>query len=118
MRDTEHQIQSGCVLWFRHAFPKYKDLLFAIPNGGKRHIGVAVKMKREGVVPGVPDLMVAVPSRGYHGLFIEMKSPGGRTSEAQKEMIYKLEEQNYMVEVCDSVDRFMKSVNKYFEDEY
>jgi len=40
----------------------------------------------EGVVPGVPDLFVPELR-----LWIEMKKPGGRLSEAQKSMIEYLE---------------------------
>ena len=41
------------VQWFRLQHPKQTKCLFAIPNGGVRNIGTAIKLKREGVVPGV-----------------------------------------------------------------
>ena len=52
MIDLEHQVQV--------AICNYLDLrkvcYFAIPNGGKRNIITASKLKAEGVKKGVPDL--------------------------------------------------------------
>jgi hypothetical protein len=49
--------------------------LHASANGGARSKSVAGKLKASGVKRGVPDLSLPVPSRGYHGLYIELKSP-------------------------------------------
>lgn len=76
---TEHQIQCTLIHWARlnaRNIPELK-LLHAIPNGIKTSIGVAAKAKREGMTKGVPDLHLPVPRGGYHGLWIEMKKPGG-----------------------------------------
>jgi len=81
---TEHSHQAGFLQWFRAKYPGI--LIFAIPNGGKRDIVTAKKLQMEGVVPGVPDLFVPELR-----LWIEMKKPGGRLSEAQKSMIEYLE---------------------------
>ena len=77
---SEHAEQAGFVTWFRNKYPG--TLILAIPNGGKRDIVTAKKLQMEGVTPGVPDLFIPAWS-----LWIEMKKPGGRLSEAQKDMI-------------------------------
>ena len=81
---SEHSHQAGFLQWFRTKYPG--TLIFAIPNGGKRDIVTAKKLQMEGVTPGVPDLFVPELR-----LWIEMKKPGGRLSEAQKSMIEYLE---------------------------
>jgi len=86
----EHAHQVGFLNWFKARFPAV--LIMAIPNGGKRDIATAKKLKDEGVLPGVPDLFI--PS--WH-LWIEMKKPGGKLSPAQKEIIPRLESAGYMV---------------------
>lgn len=61
---TEHESQ---VAFFKRVAldPRTRDLpIFAIPNGGHRHIAVAKKMSAEGVQAGVPDICVAVPRVG------------------------------------------------------
>ena len=79
---SEHIEQAFFVQWARR-----KELpIFAIPNGGARHIKVAMKLKLEGVRAGVPDLFIALAVGKYHGLFIEMKrQKGGSVSTEQKE---------------------------------
>lgn len=100
--------------WFRLQYPNYKNLLFAIPNGGKRHKSVAVKLKAEGVVRGVPDLFLAV-GRGdmYHGLFIEMKVGRNKPSEDQKEQMERLKKQGYGCVVCYSFEQFQTIIKSY-----
>jgi hypothetical protein len=82
---SEHDEQVGFINWFRSKYPDV--LIFAIPNGEKRAISVAKRLKAEGVVRGVPDLYVPT-----WNLWIEMKRvSGGRLSPDQKAMINYLE---------------------------
>lgn len=112
MNHLEDELQSACVTTFRLMFPG--RIIFAIPNGGKRNVREAARMKKQGVLAGVPDLCIPEPMNGFHGLYIEMKSQKGTLSPAQKEMIALLEERGYWCEVCKSFDEFMATVNKYF----
>jgi hypothetical protein len=100
MKQTEHLHQVALINWARLNTKKYPelDLLFSIPNGGKRHIGVAKKLKAEGVKPGIPDLFLPVARGNYHGMFIEMKADKGRLSPAQKQLHNDLGLQGYKVE--------------------
>lgn len=90
-------------------------LLFAIPNGGTRSNKIeAANMKRGGVRAGIPDLMLAVPSQGFHGLFIEMKKRhGGTVSKAQKEVIPLLSAQGYRCEICRGFDEALGVLKEY-----
>lgn len=115
MNKSEHHTQVACVNWFSMQYPKYKDLLFAIPNGGKRSIGVARKMKSEGVKKGVPDLFLALPNENYHGLFIEMKSVTGSLSPDQKRYLELLRLKGYRAEVCKCFDDFERVIGSYIE---
>ena len=83
---SEHEEQVEFIRLVEFAFPpEVAALLFAIPNGGARHIKTARELKAEGVRKGVPDLFLAYPHNGYSGLFIEMKKRyGGRVSPEQK----------------------------------
>jgi hypothetical protein len=90
LHPSEHQEQIGFLSWFRKTFPRV--LIFAIPNGGKRNIGVARKLKDEGVVAGVPDLFIP-----QWNLWVEMKTIKGRLSSEQREVIERLEHANHTV---------------------
>ena len=82
---SEHSEQVGFINWFRVKYPQV--LIFAIPNGEKRAITVAKRLKAEGVVRGIPDLYIPA-----WNLWVEMKRiSGGRLSPEQRGMIQYLE---------------------------
>jgi hypothetical protein len=113
MKKSEHNLQSACVSWFRIQYPKFAGLLFAIPNGGSRTAAGGRALKREGVLPGVPDLFLAVPSGGLCGLFIELKTESGRLTRAQSEFLERARLQGYRAVVVRSVSEFMDTVIRY-----
>lgn len=90
-RDLEHKEQVAVIQWWHLAHKQFRlpeFALFAIPNGGHRHMLTAVRLKAEGVRSGIPDLFLAfakLDERGnlFGGLFIEMKSKEGTESTAQ-----------------------------------
>lgn len=115
--DTEHKIQSEYFKILKLNESKYPRLgfIFAIPNGGKRHIATAVKMKAEGVKRGVPDIFIPIPVRYYSGFFLEVKTEKGVLSEYQKSYKFYLESQNYKYCVCRSVQKLIYETGKYLE---
>lgn len=79
--NEEEREQIGFVSWFRRTFPSL--LIFAIPNGEKRSISVAKRIKISGGVSGIPDLCICFP--GGLVIWVEMKKiKGGVISDKQK----------------------------------
>lgn len=115
MKNLEHQLQCECIKWFRYQYNEYKDLLFAIPNGGKRNLQVAIKLKREGVISGVPDLFLAKPTKIYSGLFIEMKFGKNKPTENQIYQMELFKQNGYRVEVCYSFEQFVELIENYIK---
>lgn len=113
---TEHDQQSLLFEWasyFENRVPEL-SLMFAVPNGGKRHIGVAIKMKAEGVKAGVPDIVLPVPRKGFHGMFIEMKNgKKGKVADNQKWWLQRLSEQGYNCVVCYSYEEAKDAISEY-----
>lgn len=115
-RQQEHQLQKSCIEWFRHfnkATRPVGRFLFAIPNGGRRDATTGAMLKAEGVRAGVADLFLMIPSQGYSGLWIEMKTKSGRQSPEQKEFQRDAEDYFYAYRLCRSLDDFQKIINKY-----
>lgn len=114
----EHDEQARVVTWARWQ-PRpggghIGDLLCAIPNGGSRHRIEAARLKAEGVKRGMPDLFLAIPCEGHHGLFIEMKrKKGGRVSDAQNVMIDRLNAEGYQTCVCYGADEAITAIKTY-----
>lgn len=112
---SEHDEQAQFVRMVDAAFPReVAALLFAIPNGGRRHIKTAMDLKAEGVRRGVPDLFFAYPHKGFGGLFIEMKRRrGGRLEDEQKAYIEALRGNGYAVAVCKGCDEAFDVITAY-----
>ena len=85
-RHTESELQIQCVRWFAYQYPHLRMLLYHPKNEGTAHGRVQGAIaKAEGVVAGVADLILQVPSaEGYSCLAIEMKTPKGIQSPQQK----------------------------------
>lgn len=112
---TEAQHQANVVKWTQIHRAEYPELalLFHIPNGGTRDTIEARHMKEQGTKAGVPDLCLPVPRRGYHGLFVEMKTPKGRVSPEQKWWGEKLTEQGYLWRVCYGWEKAVELLEWY-----
>ena len=116
---SEEQEQETVFEWvmlMSKQFPEL-DLLFHVPNGGLRTKSEAVRFKRAGVKPGVPDLILPVPRGGFHGLFIEMKRRrGGRVSEEQQAWIDALRGQMYRAEVAHGAEEACDLIMEYLQE--
>ena len=112
---SERQIHIQCVGWFRHRYPEASGVFFSVPNGGARNAWTAKNLKDEGALSGVADLLLLIPKKGYAGLCIEMKKPGGRMSEAQKAFKAAVERFLYKYVVCYSLEEFQAVCEDYLE---
>jgi hypothetical protein len=112
--DEEHRIQCACVRWFSLQYPRLHGRLFAVPNGGRRDATTAAKLKAEGVVAGVADLILLKSNRDYGALLIEMKTLKGRQRDSQKAwQNIVCADSEYKYVVCRSFDDFKREVDDY-----
>lgn len=119
VNESEHSEQCKVIEWF-DLFARTQGIepfmLFAIPNGGARNAITGAMLKAEGVRPGVPDLFLAIPAFGFHGLFIEMKKKKtGVLSDAQKHVISRFNDEGYCVVVCHGFDAAKCEIEDYLE---
>ena len=106
---SEEREQMLFVQWFRRTHAPVR--IFAIPNGGHRHIAVAAKLKACGATAGVPDLFVPA----WH-LWIEMKKEkGGSVSPEQKDWMVYLKEVGYCVMVCKGAEDAKRQIIDFTE---
>ena len=101
---SEHDEQVALFDWVemnKHRIPELAAL-YAIPNGGHRHIKVAQKLKAEGVKPGVWDLALDVPSGDWHGWRGEMKWDHNKLTPHQEWRREVYEQYGYKADVAYS----------------
>jgi len=112
-RRIEGGKQKACVRWFRYQYPQFAKLLFHVPNGGGRNKIEAKLLQDEGVTPGVSDLILLVPCKGYASLCIEMKSETGKQSPDQKEWQQECERVGNKYVLANDIEVFIKEINNY-----
>ena len=118
MKHIEDAAQAALMQWAH--MRKYKDgklsqWITHVPNGGKRDVREAARLKAQGAMAGFPDLFLFIARGQWHGLMIEMKSPKGRLSPAQTQVLPRIEGEGYRVEVCYSVQAAIDVISDYLE---
>lgn len=113
-KPREHAEQKALFAWWRVQHKDIAHLMFAIPNGGARTARTGAMLKDEGVRAGVPDIFLAMPAGGYHGLWIEMKRRAGRpASQEQAFMLAAFRSQGYDTATCYGWDEAREKIQSY-----
>ena len=99
----------------RNRYPEL-ELLYHVPNGGKRDATTARALKRQGVKAGIPDLVLPVARSGYHGLYIELKAPGGKLAPSQIDFMQAVEKQGYLARVCVGWQAAANTISAYLDE--
>ena len=110
---TEDDIQELIFEWASYQSDPALELMHHVPNGGQRHIATAVRLKRLGVKRGVPDIVLPVSRKGFHGLYLELKKDKGKVSDQQKEWLLRLNQEGYMAVVAFGFDQATKIISDY-----
>ena len=105
MKQHESKLQQACVKWFRLQYPN--DCIFAVPNGGSRNAFEAVRLKAEGVLSGVSDIIIIKQNKV---VFIEMKFGKGKQTESQLEFEAKVKSKGFEYYLVNSFELFREIV--------
>jgi len=87
-----------------------------IPNEGKRTRFEQFKLKKMGVVAGMPDVMIFDPRGGFSGLAIELKAGYNKPTENQKKCLRELENRNWKVFWSKSIDEVLEKIDNYMQN--
>src|SRR4051812_3519035 len=101
---SEHQIQAQLVQALGHLM-RPELVRLAIPNGGLRNPSVGAMLKREGLLPGSPDLVFAMENAAVY--WLELKKEKGVLSDHQIGIHHKLRALGHNVGVAYSYDEAM-----------
>jgi hypothetical protein len=115
---TEHGEQESLIAKCHLHYAEHPELrlLFAIPNGGLRDKRTAAKLKAEGVRAGVPDLCLPIARKGYHALYIEMKTHTGRESHEQFHWRATLNFHGNLAVVCHGQEEAWNCIMDYLSE--
>ncbi len=144
LKNNEDNLQASQVNWFRMQYPG--KIIYHVPNNMFTTIAMAVKMKKIGREPGIPDIVIPYGMCGYNHLYIENKDPEKDTgtiksiknlfSEKQISIANELRAAGNVVVPCldfddfkmfvtaymagnkTLVDLYIKKIKEYFQDSY
>ncbi len=113
-KHQEESLQQACVQWFQWQFPKYNKCLFHVQQKAKNAIEGA-KFKKNGVVAGVSDLVLA----SFTGTcFIELKTDKGKQTDEQKEFQSQIEALCMEYVVIRNLEEFISYVSNKMKKNY
>lgn len=117
LTETEEQLHKAFMQWVGiHPLLKHLVTTFIhVPNEGKRTVQFGKKLKTLGMRKGVSDIFIAYPSRAYHGAWIELKTPKGKLSDAQRQFLDDMNQNGYFATAAFGFDEAKEAVEYYFE---
>ncbi len=72
----ETQTQINTLIWLKMRYPDIRKTAIKITNEGARSRYTNNLFLEMGMYPGASDLLIAWPTKKYHGLFLEVKPDG------------------------------------------
>jgi len=114
----ESVTQINLINWINYNYPEISEDVYHFANERSCSIQQGRILKRMGVRAGVSDLFIAVPSNGFHGLWIELKEGIGRLSKAQKEFIDRMSFRGYKAVAVWGLDEAQEVIKSYLGSEY
>ena len=96
--------------------PRYKTI-FHVANERRTSPQAGARLKKKGVRSGIPDVIVPIPSKSYHALFIEFKVKPNKLSDNQKHMCEALHAQGYCVRIAYSSTEAITILKDYLNED-
>ena len=122
--ESQQQIELFRLLAFHRTDPRYR-VIHASANGGRRDAITGARMKKEGVLSGVWDIFVPIPTKRHFGLYLEMKAGKNKLTPSQVRFRDDLilatfdptaeTPKSYAFEVCNSAAEAYNTIENYLK---
>lgn len=90
-----------------------RKYVLSIPNESASNPIYGKKLKDLGLRKGASDLFFAMPRRGFHGFFLELKSENGVLRPDQREFFKDMEAMGYFTSMCRSLNSAIEITDWY-----
>lgn len=105
---NESILQKRIVALFRKAFPEYAYCFFAIENKRKTEKGYL--LKAIGILSGVADLCLALPTENHGALYIELKYGKNKQTENQIKWQKEITKHGNDYIVCYTIEEALNKI--------
>jgi len=109
---SEFKIQAEICTTFWNENPQWRGALYHI-NNNARTVIQAAQLVGAGMIKGMPDLCLAIPSKGYGALYIELKKPGEKARPEQIKQHERLISFGNKVILCTSAEDALNEIKNY-----
>lgn len=107
MLRPERAEQIDCIAWIREYYPDHANLTFHPVNEGRQKAYHRINLLKQGMLPGVSDIVCLKRSGDYpYGLFELKRIKNGSVSKDQRRFLLDAEDEGAFVAVCDGFDAF------------
>ena len=110
----EDKMQEAVMRYIAIKYPN--SFAVHIPNEGKRTMFEQFKLKKMGVMAGMPDVMIFDPKGIYSGLAIELKAGYNKPTENQFKCLRELENRKWRVLWSNSLDKIFEEIDNYMKN--
>lgn len=108
-------MQIAFLHWLFYHDRKVWNVTAKVPNEGERSLIQRIRMKKEGLKKGWPDVQIMRAASGFHGMFIEFKTTKGKVTPEQRSIMDALIEEGYHCVVCRSFDAALEAFKGYID---
>jgi len=95
--------------------PKIAPYAFHIAGERKCSPQYGSLLKKLGAKAGVADIFVAIPTKTFSGLWIELKAGKGRLTPNQKEFLDNMTSQGYLAVCCHGFEAAKEVIETYLK---
>lgn len=111
----EQGFQRECAEWLKKELYLRGEpqLFYHCPNERKASVAQLSRLKAQGVLSGVSDVVLPLRSGEFCGVYCELKAKGGSPSQEQKDFLNGVANEGYLAIIVNDLETF-KSVFSYY----
>jgi hypothetical protein len=113
----EQKLQLECSKWLKKFLYTSGEpqLYYHVPNERKGTMAQMSRLKAQGVLSGVSDVVLPLRSGEFAGVYCELKKAGGTPSKEQKQFLNSVANEGYLAIVVNDLATFKEVFTYYIQ---
>lgn len=113
----EQKFQTECSKWLRKELYLRGEpqIYYHVPNERKASMAQMCRLKAQGVLAGVSDVVLPLRSEEYSGIYCELKANTGSPSKEQKAFLAGVAAEGHLAVVINDLETFKEVFTFYLD---
>ena len=114
----ERFLQKDCAMWLKKELylRGLPQIFYHVANERKATPAQHSRLKLQGVLKGVSDIVLPVRSQEFSGIYAELKTKNGVPSPEQKAFLKGVAEQGYLAVIINDIITFREVLTSYLNN--